>query len=112
MSESIENGGILGTFLKNPEMLSGILSLAGNLSKSMSLFSPPSEESFAEEEPIEAVSDEERVPQDKVSDGMMNKHKKLVEALMGYVGEDKRPKLELVLKILDIVSLAEGLRGT
>ena len=41
----------------------------------------------------------------------MGKHKKLVEALMLYVGEEKRPKLELVLKILDIVELAEGLRG-
>lgn len=36
----------------------------------------------------------------------MSRHRKLLEALELYVSEDKRDKLELVIRLLDIVELA------
>ena len=41
----------------------------------------------------------------------MQKHQKLIEALMLYVEDDKRQKLELVLKLLDVLAFAGTLRG-
>lgn len=99
----MELDGLLSSLMTNPELLGSVLSMAGKLSEGISSLSksesePPKEENALLPAPLAKKSD-------------MHKHKKLVEALMLYVGEEKRPKLELVLKILEIVELAEGLRG-
>lgn len=98
---------LFSNLLSNPELLSGVMSMAGKLTEGLSLF-PKAEGTPAEDK---AVSSNLPVPREGGRRSEMTRHKKLVEALMLYVGEEKRPKLELVLKILDIVELAEGLRG-
>ena len=97
----IEN--VLGNLMANPELLSGVLSMAGKLAQNLT---PPQKE---EPQVVEALLPEPQAQHTKRHE--MHKHKKLVEALMLYVGEEKRPKLEMVLKILEIVELAESLRG-
>lgn len=112
---------ILQNVMANPALLSTVLSMAGKMSESLGLFSkgsskePPSEALpviAGEEEKKDGKEEKEVFSDDREAKGArMTKHKKLVEALMLYVSEDRRPKLELVLRILDIVELAEGLRG-
>ena len=113
---------ILQNVMANPALLSTVLSMAGKMSESLGLFSkgsskePPSDAlpviAGEEEEKKDGKEDKEVFSDDREPNRpRMTKHKKLVEALMLYVSEDRRPKLELVLKILDIVELAEGLRG-
>ncbi len=108
MDSSFQLDGILGNLMANPELLSSVLSMAGKLAEGFSGVAksesaPPEEAAALLPAPSSAVSHGKR--------GDMHKHKKLVEALMLYVSEDKRPKLEMVLKILEIVELAEELRG-
>ena len=107
MESNFQLDGLLSSLVSNPELLSGVLSMAGKLAEGVSGFNvnkgadtPPSvEKPSLLPAPVEG----------KRSD--MHKHKKLVEALMLYVSEEKRPKLEMILKILEIVELAETLRG-
>ena len=107
MESGLQLEGLLSNLMTNPELLSKVLSMAGKLAEGVSGFNvnqgadtPPSvEKSELLPAPVEG----------KRSD--MHKHKKLVEALMLYVSEEKRPKLEMILKILEIVELAEALRG-
>lgn len=110
MESSFSFDGILSNLMENPELVSSVLSMAGRLAEGFSRSagaSPPSKEEPTEQ--AAALLPAPSSSQGKRSD--MHKHKKLVEALMLYVGEEKRPKLEMVLKILEIVELAEGLRG-
>lgn len=108
---ALEN--LFSNLMANPELLSGVLSMAGKLTQGLGLFQ---KEEGQNETAAERASAVETAALPAPSESRprrheMGKHKKLVEALMLYVGEEKRPKLELVLKILDIVELAEGLRG-
>lgn len=120
MESSFQLEGILGNLVSNPELLSSVLSMAGKLAEGFSSASKSeSAEGFSSAPKSEGAAGDEvkallpapasATPHSKKGD--MHKHKKLVEALMLYVREEKRPKLEMVLKILEIVELAEELRG-
>jgi len=107
MESSFQLEGLLGNLMANPELLSSVLSMAGKLAEGFSSApkseNTPSEAAALLPAPSSSASHGKR--------GDIHKHKKLVEALMLYVSEEKRPKLEMVLKILEIVELAEELRG-
>ena len=107
MESSFQLDGILSSLAANPELLTSVLSMAGRLAGSFSASSAKEEEPSDTEAAalLPAPSSAER------RRGDMHKHKKLVEALMLYVSEEKRPRLEMILKILEIVELAEELRG-
>ena len=107
MESSFQLDGLLSGLLSNPELLSSVLSMAGKLAEGFSGAVK------SESAPVEEAAALLPAPSAALSRSKhdMHKHKKLVEALMLYVSEDKRPKLEMVLKILEIVELAEGLRG-
>ena len=104
MESGFQIDNLLGIFKENPELLSGVMSMAGKLAGGLGNLSHS--EPSSEDAPLLPVPSEKG--QKKAE---MHKHKKLIEALMLYVSEEKRPKLEMVLKMLEIVELAESLRG-
>ncbi|MBQ7364938.1 MAG: hypothetical protein IJW46_05015 [Clostridia bacterium] len=110
---------ILQNVMANPELLSSVLSMAGKLSEGFSLFSGKDDQEKGEKEEdtraVMGTNDEPDMPlkrevRENKRESHMKKHKKLVEALMLYVDGDRRGKFELVLKLLDILELAEELR--
>jgi len=112
MEEAIHRAeNILENVLSNPELLSGILSMAGKLSAGLNLFS--SKEAPAEEKaPLPPPAKQSEVRDESIKEpSRMQKHQKLIEALMLYVEDDKRQKLELMLKLLDVLAFAGTLRG-
>lgn len=108
MESSFQLEGLLGNLMANPELLNSVLSIAGKLAEGLTGFAKNEEPPSEEAPPLLPAPSPCDAPHKK---GDMHKHKKLVEALMLYVSEEKRPKLEMVLKILEIVELAEALRG-
>lgn len=103
--------GILQSVMQNPEMLKSAMELAGKLSESgglSSLFAPKeeahvsvkSEESMA----LAPVTSEVRRAND------MQRHRKLIEALSLYVSEEKRDMFDLILKLFDIMELANHVK--
>ena len=107
MESNFQLDGLLSSLVSNPELLSGVLSMAGKLAEGVSGFN-----GNKETEASPSVEKKALLPAAvEGKRGDMHKHKKLVEALMLYVSEEKRPKLEMILKILEIVELAEALRG-
>ena len=111
---------ILETVLKNPALLSMLTSVAAKFSGGLLPFADQEnredkEEEVKKEEALAkesvAVSNDTVKKADQNGRGRMEKHKKLIEALMLYVDEDKRPRLVMVLKLLDLLEFAEGLGG-
>ena len=113
MESSFSLDGILSDFMAKPELVSSVLSMAGKLAEGFSAMSaaPSGENAPTSSQKASALLPAPSESSPSHHRGDMHKHKKLVEALMLYVSEEKRPKLEMVLKILEIVELAEGLRG-
>ena len=101
--------GILQSVMQNPEMLKGVMELAGKLSANgslSSLLSSDKEEAAPEETESLAVVAKPEVK--KTND--MARHRKLLEALSLYVSEDKREKFELLLKLFDLMEFAGYLK--
>ena len=107
--------GILQNVMQNPEMLKSAMDLAsrfsagGGLSSLLSLggqeVSSDKKEMPAEREAL-AVSPRGEVV--KAND--MQRHRKLIEALSLYVSEDKRDLFDLILKLFDIIEIANHIK--
>lgn len=107
---------LLQNVLNNPEMLKNAVELAGKLSENgalSSLFgdlkkeSPPKTEVTQEKKDETPPSDSAVLPTE--GDGSkrdISRHRKLLQALELYVSDDKRDKLELVIRLLDLWELA------
>lgn len=122
---SLDFDRMLQNLMSNPEMLKTAFEMAGKLSESGALGSllsglgssggtpeekaPPAGNSPAAEASAEAGAEASTpvLPASKEHRRRdMSRHRKLLEALELYVSEDKRDKLELVIRLLDIVELA------
>ncbi len=120
--QSFDVGGILKSVMENPETLKEAMGLAAKLSQSglfEGVFS--GKEEFGEKEDIES----DKIKKDDASEeggytelafksqykkqgqGDISKHKKLLEAICLYVSDDKKEKIGLVIKILDVLESAK-----
>lgn len=136
LSEGQNTGfdGMLKSILDNPDMFKKALDMAQNLSQSGVLdsimhaegFSPGKEKgddkNFGEilgENLGEKFSDDSETGYgkmafaDRATDrhgvGISDRHRKLLEVLKLYVADDKREKLDLVIKLIDLMSTAKHL---
>ena len=111
--EGMNLEGILQGVLANPKLLTGAMELAAKLTAPTD--SPPPAETFASARGGEtgALTYEKAVPASSQGErrgkGDMKRHKKLLEALALYVSEDKRDKIELMIKALELFELAESM---
>lgn len=116
--------GILSTVLSNPEMMKSALELAKGLSQNggtQALFGSGSRTTDAREDrednekqndKTHAVGNDREVlsllPQGEAvrKKQQTGRHRKLLEALSLYMDEGKRDKLELVIRLLDLMEFA------
>lgn len=103
--EGLNLDGILQNIMQDPKLLQSAMALAKGLSGSVG------EQSFEEKPTEEKTAAKELIPREKeVSGGQkhnLHRQRKLLEALCLYVDERKRGKLEIILRLLDLVEFAK-----
>lgn len=119
---------LIQNVMSHPEMLKSAFEIAGKLSENGALgslfaglnntsssennaFTPPNGDAAEEKAGEEAasVSAASPIPAKGAGKKDMTRHRKLLEALELYVSDDKRDKLELVIRLLDLWELAGNL---
>ncbi len=107
--QDFDISGALGKALENPEMLSKAMEIAKTLSDTglLSSLGPKSSESSNDSEKDKEVfskreSSSQNVKKDSGKDRLL-----LLEALKPYVREDRRDKIDLVIKIMRIAEFAK-----
>ena len=116
--QSMNFDGILQSVLQNPEMLKSAMELAtklsagGGLSSLLSLGgAEPAAEAETESPKAAVEASRALAPKNEMrKQSDMWRHKKLLEALSLYVREDKRDLFDLILKLMDIVELANHVK--
>ena len=98
MNSDIDLSELLSKAMENPEMLARATELAKSLSGS-GLFTKEDEKSGTEIRAREEKKDNNPVKGDRIQ---------LLEALKPFVRDDKRDKIDMVIKLMKIASLAGG----
>ena len=114
--------GMLKSILDNPEMFKKALDMAGKLSESGLLDSIIPADGF---DSARQNAEDGTVKDDFYDDSnagyrnvgfskqtaspLQERHRKLLEVLKLYIAEDKREKLDLVIKLIDLMSAAKHL---
>ena len=98
MNSDIDISELFSKAMENPEMLARAAEIAKSLSGS-GLFSKDDEKSGTDSRPREEKKEPLPIKGDRIQ---------LLEALKPFVREDKRDKIDMVIKLMKIASLAGG----
>ena len=98
MNSDIDISELFSKAMENPEMLARAAEIAKSLSGS-GLFSKDDEKSGTDSKPREEKKDPLPIKGERIQ---------LLEALKPFVSEDKRDKIDMVIKLMKIASLAKG----
>ena len=98
MNSDIDISELFSKAMENPEMLARAAEIAKSLSGS-GLFSKDDKKSGTDSKPREEKKDPLPIKGERIQ---------LLEALKPFVSEDKRDKIDMVIKLMKIASLAKG----